>query len=122
MKSRVTQTHAHARLHIVYDVLLLACAIIVAASAARIAFARRVSSHSATAAPDSIFIVDSRDIAATGICVGDKAAPVVIMEFVDFECPACKAYAPVLRKIHDAFPQRVAIVFKHWPLDYHRFA
>lgn len=54
---------------------------------------------------------------------GPASAPVTIVEFGDFECPACKHFylsslAPVLR----AYPSQVSVVFRHFPLPYHRFA
>jgi protein-disulfide isomerase len=54
---------------------------------------------------------------------GPLDADVVILEFGDFECPACSHFAtsilsPIMRK----YPDHVAHVFRHWPLDYHRMA
>lgn len=55
--------------------------------------------------------------------LGPDNAKVTIVEFADFECPACGSFeAHALRFVRDAYPQDVAIVFRHWPLPYHRFA
>jgi protein-disulfide isomerase len=49
---------------------------------------------------------------------GPADAPVTIVEFGDFECPSCRAEAPLLRElIPDLFPNKVRIVFKDYPLD-----
>lgn len=49
---------------------------------------------------------------------GPADAPVTIVEFGDFECPSCRAEAPVLRElIPDLFPNKVRIVFKDYPLE-----
>jgi protein-disulfide isomerase len=49
---------------------------------------------------------------------GPSNAPVTIVEFGDFECPSCRAEAPVLRQlIPELFPNKVRIVFKDYPLE-----
>jgi protein-disulfide isomerase len=59
----------------------------------------------------------------TGRHLGAPDGNVVILEFADFECPACRAFElGVLPKIRKAYPGQVQIVFHHWPLSYHRFA
>jgi protein-disulfide isomerase len=47
---------------------------------------------------------------------GKQDAKVTIVEFSDFQCPACKSYAPVLEQIVDEFPEDVRLVYKHFPL------
>jgi len=68
-------------------------------------------------------VADWATLTQTGHRVGDPSAPVTIVVFGDFECPACRAFEtetePAIRKL---FPQKVAIVFRHFPLPYHRFA
>jgi protein-disulfide isomerase len=54
---------------------------------------------------------------------GPVNAPVTLVEFADFECPACRHFAQsVLPRIREKYPEEVAMVFRHWPLPYHRFA
>lgn len=49
---------------------------------------------------------------------GPRDAPVTIVEFGDFECPSCRAEAPLLRQlIPDLFPNKVRVVFKDYPLE-----
>ena len=49
---------------------------------------------------------------------GPADAPVTIVEFGDFECPSCRAEAPLLRElIPEFFPNKVRIVFKDYPLE-----
>lgn len=58
-----------------------------------------------------------------GIMIGDSAATVKIVEFVDLECPGCKAfYETVLRPLEEEFGPSLARVFIHLPLRSHRFA
>lgn len=49
---------------------------------------------------------------------GPANAPVTIVEFGDFECPSCRAEAPILRQIMPSFePGKVRVVFKDYPLE-----
>ena len=54
--------------------------------------------------------------------LGPADAPVTIVEFTDFECSYCARLAPVLEEVHKAFPEKVRIVYKNFPLRMHRFA
>ena len=53
---------------------------------------------------------------------GPADAPVTLTLFTDFECSYCARLAPVLEEVHQAFPEKVRIVFKNFPLRMHRFA
>lgn len=48
---------------------------------------------------------------------GDPAAPVVIVEYSDFECPACRLAQPPLKQILELYGPKVRLVFKHFPLE-----
>jgi protein-disulfide isomerase len=49
---------------------------------------------------------------------GPAGAPVTIVEFGDFECPSCRAEAPILRQLLPNFqPGKVRVVFKDYPLE-----
>ena len=50
---------------------------------------------------------------------GPANARVTIVEFADFECPACRQLAPALAAVRAQYPSDVAILFRHWPLSYH---
>jgi protein-disulfide isomerase len=54
--------------------------------------------------------------------MGPQGAKVTILEFADFECPACRQFEPTLRAARAKYPSDVAVVFRHWPLPYHHFA
>lgn len=54
--------------------------------------------------------------------LGAADAPVVLVEFADFECPYCqKVYADV-KKLQATFPGQLAISFKDFPLPMHPHA
>ena len=50
--------------------------------------------------------------------LGTQGAPVVVVEFSDFECPFCKQEAKVLRdNLLSTYPTQVHFYFKTFPLD-----
>ncbi len=53
---------------------------------------------------------------------GPAKAAVTLVEFSDFECPHCNSMRPVLHAVRAAFPDEVAVVFKHFPLPFHEHA
>ncbi len=61
--------------------------------------------------------------AEDGHWIGSKDAPVVIVEFADFECPVCRTFAlGPLREVQDQFGDSIAVVFRHLPIPTHRLA
>jgi protein-disulfide isomerase len=50
---------------------------------------------------------------------GDAAAPVTIVEFTDFQCPACAAMQPVIDEILKSYGNRVRLVVRDFPLQQH---
>ena len=45
-----------------------------------------------------------------------------LLEFVDFECPACRAQYGEMEKILAGYEGRIDVVFKNLPLPQHRYA
>ncbi|UPT73292.1 MAG: DsbA family protein [Elusimicrobiota bacterium] len=54
---------------------------------------------------------------------GPADAKVTIVEFSDFECPACRVAEPPMRSLLKLYEGKVRLVFKHFPLErMHRYA
>ena len=53
---------------------------------------------------------------------GDANAPVTIVEFTDFQCPACAAMHPVLEEVLKSYGNKVRFVVRDFPLNMHEFA
>ena len=54
---------------------------------------------------------------------GASRPKVIIVEFSDFQCPACRAMSPVLEAIVKRYPNEVMVVYKNYPLTgIHRWA
>jgi protein-disulfide isomerase len=53
---------------------------------------------------------------------GPANAPVTIVEFSDFQCPYCSRVGPTLQKVLEDYPKDVRVVYKHYPLSFHKQA
>ncbi len=54
---------------------------------------------------------------------GNADAPVTIIEYADFQCPACSAYSSYLLAYQTLYPDTFRLVFRHMPLpSLHRLA
>jgi len=54
---------------------------------------------------------------------GDLHAPGILVEYGDFQCPHCGAAYPILKKIEKDYKDKMAFVFRHFPLaEIHPFA
>jgi protein-disulfide isomerase len=65
---------------------------------------------------------DWRNLVQSGHRIGPATASLVLVEFGDFECPACGGLYRLLRRFDRAHPGEVAVIFHHLPLPYHESA
>lgn len=47
---------------------------------------------------------------------GNKDAKAVLVEYGDFQCPACGTYYPLVKNLEKDFPDNLAVVFRNFPL------
>jgi cyclophilin family peptidyl-prolyl cis-trans isomerase/protein-disulfide isomerase len=47
---------------------------------------------------------------------GDPDAPVTIVEYEDFQCPACPGFSLYVKQLVGLFPSTIRVVFRHLPL------
>jgi protein-disulfide isomerase len=64
------------------------------------------------AVPGVIYPVSPGDAPAKG----PADAPVVVIEYSDFECPYCQKASETMRQLVEKFPDKVRFVFKNHPL------
>ena len=53
---------------------------------------------------------------------GDFNAEITLVEFSDFECPFCERHYPTVNKILSEYEGKVRLVYKHFPLGFHKNA
>ncbi len=67
--------------------------------------------------------VDAKKLVDDDPSLGPVDAKVTIIEFSDFQCPACKAAEPLIKNILAAYGDRVRFVYRDFPLpQIHEFA
>ncbi len=54
--------------------------------------------------------------------VGPTDAKVYLVEFSDFQCPACKSFKPYVDEIKMSYKDRLIFAYRHFPLSQHQFA
>jgi protein-disulfide isomerase len=47
---------------------------------------------------------------------GNPNAPITLVEYGDYECPACGLATPVVKAVQKHFDERLRFVFRHFPL------
>lgn len=47
---------------------------------------------------------------------GDPSAPIIIIEYSDFQCPACQNFNNLTKDFLEKYDNQVALVFRHLPL------
>ncbi|HLA89582.1 MAG TPA: thioredoxin domain-containing protein [Gemmatimonadaceae bacterium] len=87
------------------------------AAAAMVYLAIRTHVRPGTNAPPPI--PNWSELVTSGTVVGSTAARVVILEFLDYECPHCRRIHATLARLADQFPDHLAISYKQFPLPSH---
>ncbi len=54
--------------------------------------------------------------------LGNPNAPITVVEYSDFECPYCARTAPDVKALYEKYPDKVRVVYKHFPLSFHKSA
>lgn len=58
-----------------------------------------------------------REETALGIRIGPADARMIVTEFMDFTCPYCAQMVPAIDSLLARYPDEVALVFQHFPLE-----
>ena len=53
---------------------------------------------------------------------GEKEAAATLIEYSDFQCPACGSYYPILKKVSENLGAKVRFAYRHFPLPQHKNA
>jgi len=76
---------------------------------------RNLFGNSATTTDQAVNI---RPVDENDHLLGNSAAPIVLIEYSDLECPFCKNFHSTVKQAVAAYPGgELAVVFRHFPLD-----
>ncbi len=56
-------------------------------------------------------------VAATDWTKGSQSSNIVLIEYSDFQCPACQSYQPVVKQLMDELGEQIVFVYRHFPLS-----
>ncbi len=73
-----------------------------------------------TPAYESSILSDS--VAESDWVKGNREAKTILVEYSDFQCPACRYYHPWLNQLLQKMGEDVAFVYRHFPLPQHKNA
>lgn len=51
--------------------------------------------------------------------IGSDSAKLKLVEFSDFQCPACKAYEPYVKQVREKNKDQLQFIYRHFPLPQH---
>ncbi len=103
----------------VVTALLLSCAVTVTTLAVR---SQTRSSRSVSISGSWEPQPDWLEYKVSGHLLGQPAAKTTLVEFADFECPACSLLSQQIALLVQRRPNDVAVLFRHLPLPSHRFS
>ncbi len=61
-------------------------------------------------------------VVSTDQIKGNREAKTVLVEYSDFQCPACAAYVPLTKQLLEEFNDRIVFAYRHFPLSQHKNA
>lgn len=67
---------------------------------------------------NSSFVLAS-EISEADWVTGSTTSSVVLVEYSDFQCPACASYFPLIDKVIELNKDRIRFVYRHFPLTQH---
>jgi len=64
-------------------------------------------------------LIPPAPVSANDHVLGSNNAPVTMIEYGDFQCPACGVYFPLVERLMKEASSTVRLVFRHFPLPQH---
>lgn len=68
---------------------------------------------------ESVGIASVEQVTESDWVKGATSSPVVLIEYSDFQCPACGAFFPMVEKLSEENFDKVRVVYRHFPLASH---
>jgi len=73
-------------------------------------------SRSASSTPAAEHVREETKLTDKDWVKGRADAPLTLMEYGDFQCPACGAYYPLVERLLDEYADKVRLVYREYPL------
>lgn len=67
-------------------------------------------------------IPETTTVEASDHIKGASESAKLLIEYSDFQCPACKTYQPLVKRLIDEKGDQFAFVYRHFPLEQHKNA
>jgi protein-disulfide isomerase len=104
--------------HVVEHVVDIALVVIAGSMLLLYASSRRPSGQRAALGEPKV-PANWQDETMTGIRLGRADAPLTIIEFMDFQCPACASWSARVDSLLEEHGDEVQVVVHHYPLSIH---
>ncbi|MDQ3099398.1 MAG: DsbA family protein [bacterium] len=76
-----------------------------------------------SAPPEAKATVDVKEtLSSSAYNKGDKNAKIKIVEYADFQCPACYASEPIIQRVLKEYEGKYYFEYHHYPLPMHKWA
>lgn len=62
------------------------------------------------------------DLVKDGYFMGPKEAKITLVEYSDYQCPACAQMSKVINDLSQAYANDLKVVYRHFPLSFHKYA
>lgn len=66
--------------------------------------------------------LETSSISPTDHVKGNPESGNVLIEYSDLQCPACQAYHLLVEQLAAEYPEEIAVVYRHFPLNQHKNA
>ena len=57
------------------------------------------------------------NMAADDHLSGNREAPLVLIEYIDYQCPVCRTFNPIVADLEDSFSEELLVVTRHLPVS-----
>ena len=73
-------------------------------------------SNPSTTSPTAFTATQTSAVTPADHVRGNANAKVTLIEYGDFECPACGAYEPLVQQLYSTYKDKILFVFRNYPL------
>lgn len=75
-----------------------------------------INAVNSSPSPSVPLVIKIPEVSSQDLAIGSPSARVTLVEYSDFQCPACKIYAPLVTMLSSDFPKDLRVVYRFFPL------